>query len=506
MGTRPLAQRLKRIVSLASLRRVPGRISQWMPNTAQGLTVLSVDGRWLKLLRVSGWQSARKITALLAHPIDGMSDDQVLDWLKQACAARQLEPGPILIANPSHLTTTRLFSLPSTDPVEIRDIVELQAEKHTPYAKEEILTDFRIVDTDRVGYSRVLLILSHQDVVYRALKLVEGLGWPLERVGFELEGLIAWAQGAVPAASTQPVLVVELDRETATLVILQRHQLYFHRSLTMGAAHLLSDPDAGIAKLITEFRRSLEAFESEGLNLTISGLIVTGLARRVSHLQERLQQELTLPTTVIPPFDRCEFTDPAIAEQESITQVSFTSLVGLTLGPSVVDLTPKALKLHRTFEDRAKVLVGLGCQVMAVLLLVCCVIMGKANTDERYHARLLHEYDVSSQRTQQLHTLTEQLALVKQWLHHRSTLLDAIAEFSRQSPEAIRWDSLTFAQGDQVVLRGVSEEMPKVFDFAAALKPFPLCAAVETKRVTKKASEQEGTRFELICSLGAPAS
>jgi len=466
------------------------------------VTVVSIDGRWLKVLRAAGWQSARRITTLLAHPIEGLTDDQVLAWLKQACAAHHLDAGPILIANPSHLTTTRLFTLPATDPVEIRDIIDLQAEKHTPYAKEEILTDFRVVQSERAGYSRVLLILSHQDVVHRALKLVEGLGWPLERVGFELEGLLIWSQG-VADSSSQPVLVAEFDHETTTLIILHRHQLAFHRSLTIGVSHLLSEPDAGLVKLITEFRRSLEAFEAEGLNAAISTVIITGQAQRVTGLQERLQQELSLPTKTVPPFERCAPIDPAMLEQEAVGRVSFASLIGLVVGPSSVDLTPKALKLHRAFEDRAKTLVGLGCQIMGMLLLICCLIIGKAHKDERYHARLLREHGISLQRTQELQRLMEHVVLVKQWLRHRSALLEAMVELSRRSPQAIQWESLAFTQEEQVVLKGVSEEMPKVFDFAAALRQSPMCASVEAKRVTKKSGEQDVTQFELVCSLGA---
>ena len=271
----------------------------------------------------------------------------------------------------------------------------------------------------------------------------------------------------------------------------------------MGARHLLNDAD-GLTKFMTELRRSLDAFEAEGLNLTVASAILAGQAQRVDQLRDRLQQDLTLPTTVVAPFEGSALSSPALAEQETVSRVSFTSLMGLALGKSSVDLTPKALKLHRTFEDRATALVGLGCQVMGMLLLICCVIMGQANKDERYHARLLHEHEVSSQQTQQVQALMEQLVRVKQWHRHRTALLDAVVELSSRSPEAIQWDSLTFTQGEQLVLKGQSEQMPKVFDFAEDLKHSPICATVEAKRVTKKSGEQEMTRFEIICSLAVP--
>ncbi len=189
-GLRSDGKPVKKTFLADAWRNVSKKISQWMPTgMVQNITVLSVSGQWLKLLHASGRGSDRKIDTLIAQPVAGMSDEAVLSWLRSAWALRSFEPGDVFIANPAHLTTVRLFTLPSTDSKEIRDIVELQAEKHTPYAKEEILTDFLIIESDPSGYSRVLVIISHQDVVHRGLRLVEGMGWTLDRVGFELEGL-----------------------------------------------------------------------------------------------------------------------------------------------------------------------------------------------------------------------------------------------------------------------------------------------------------------------------
>jgi hypothetical protein len=159
------------------------------------VTVISVGDRWLKLLHATGREPFRRVDLLLAHPIAGTDPDEILNRLKEVWGLKGLKPGAVLIANPSHLTTVRLFTLPSVDPKEIQEIVALQAERHTPYAKEEILTDHLVIESDRSGYSRVLVIISHQDVVHRGLRLVSGMGWPFEKVGFEWEGLAHWFRG-----------------------------------------------------------------------------------------------------------------------------------------------------------------------------------------------------------------------------------------------------------------------------------------------------------------------
>lgn len=497
--------RLPRPLSLAPVQEIAKRVNQWLPQGPSGLTILSVDGQWFKLIHLIGRQTSRTVTTLIAKSIEGMSDEDLVAWLKGACAAKGFEPGPVLIANPSQLTTARVFTLPSTNPAEIRDIVNLQAEKHTPYAKEEILTDFRMIESDRSGYSRVLLVISHQDIVLRGLRLVEAMGWSLDRVGFAMEGLVNWFRASSDRVPQGGTLVAELDSETTTLVILHGDKPYFHRSLTLGTNQLTRDPAEGLAKLVTEFQRSLETFEAEGLNVPVAGILLTGQVDRLPDLKDRVQQNLNLPTTVIAPFERCSLADASLTQDEAVSRVSFASLLGLGLGPSEIDLTPKTLKLHRAFEVRVKALVELGCQAIGCLLLVSCLIIEKAYKSERYHASLLREYQVTAQQVQDIEQSLDRMKVLKEWLKDRDELLDIVSELTRQTPPDIRWESLTFTKGEQVTLKGVSTAMPKVFDFVEALKTSPLFTHVESRHVVKrKIEDQDMTEFEVLCSFTLP--
>lgn len=485
------------------MKRLAERV---LPKGSSGLTVLSVDGRWIKLLHAQGSWMARRISLLVAHPMEALSDEDLVSWLREVFAAKGLNPGTVLIANPSHLTTTRLFTLPATDPREIRDIIELQAEKHTPYAKEEILTDFQILDTERGGYSRVLLVLSHQDIVHRGLKLLDGMGWRLERAGFELEGLANWFHLVSGRAAQGAVLVAELDSDTTALAVLHDGKPYFHRSLSLGFSQLAQDPEEGQAKLIAEFQRSLDAFEAEGLSLAISSAVLTGQAGRFPELKDRLQAALGVSTTIVSQFEHCPVAAGVSTDEEPLNRVSFASLIGLALRPSAVDLTPKALKLHRAFEVRARRLVGLGCQVVGVLLLASCLVVGKAMKHERYRSWLAHEHRRTAAEAQTLRMLLDQLGFVQDWLQERGQLLNAVAELSRRTPAVIQWDTLTFTKADgQLILKGVSEEIPKVYDFSRDLKRSALFANVEVRRAAKRTVEnREVTEFEIVCSLAPP--
>ena len=489
-------------------RRLAKRLGRVVPGLAsEGLAVLLVDGRWLKLLQAEG----RTVTKLLACPIEGKTPEDVLKIFQDTCAAEQLRLHDVLIANPTHLSTIRLFALPSTDPNEIRDIVELQAEKHTPYAKEEILLDFAILDRERSGYSRVLLVIAHQDVVHRSVRLVELSSLSLERVACEVEGLINWFQLArrrdgKPAA-TGPTLVIDVDGSTTTLLVMHRGQLYFHRNFALGLEQLHTDAATAGQRLVAELRRSIEAVEAEGGVSKIQDILLTGRLERLQELKLLIESGLGLPVALVAPWGPVELTEEARAAAERLPDLSFASLVGLALAPSRIDLTPKATKLRQAFEARARSLVVLTCQGLAGLILGSLLVMGLAQKDQRYAQTLRTLYEANASQAWEIEQGLAQVNFIRERVRHRGELLNLVDALAKLSPKEVQWNSLTYTQADSLILKGEAQALPKVYEFVSGLSQSASFGEVLAPKVSQRkgGEEQQGiTDFEIRCPLTAP--
>ncbi len=482
-----------------------------MPSTSQRLIVVTLDGQWLKLLQVDGPARTRQITRVQAAPIEGLSPDELAKIFKEATAGDGQAPADVLVANPTHLSTVRLFSLPSTDATEIRDIVELQAEKHTPYAKEEILSDFTVIERDRSGYSRVLLVIAHQDVIERSVRLVESAGFVLDRVGCELEGLLNWfllmkrASGGAPAG---PSLIVDVDGATTTLLVVEHRQLQFHRSLATGAEHLQEHSAQAGERLVGELTRSIEALDAEGKAVKLSEIILTGRTDRLGVFKEQVERGLNLPVTLLPPWPEQAMSEAARAGAERLPDVSFASLAGIGLAPSRIDLTPKAAKLRHAFEAKAKALVTLGCQSIGALILVTLLIISRAHREQRYYQALREVYQQSVSQADEVEQALRQIALVEVQLRDRGRLLEAAETLTSQSSPDIRWQSLTYNSEEGIVLKGTTTELPKVYEYVASLDASPVFGQVEARRVSKRkgGDEQSLTDFEIVCPFSTPTT
>ena len=487
-------------------RNLAKSLNRWLPQTvSQGASVLALDGQWLKLLQVEGLAGVRRITKLLACPVEGKSVEEIAKTFRETCETEGIVPRDLLIGTPTHLSTVRLFSLPSTDLHEIRDIVELQAEKHTPYAKDEVLTDFTVIDRDRAGYSRVLLVIAHKDVIHRSVLLVETLGLTLDRIGCELEGLTAWFEllrKGTAAKTGDATLVVDVDGSTTTLIIMQRRQLLFHRSLAMGVEQLHDDPAHAGERFVSELQRSVEAFEAEGGAAKLHDVIVTGCVERAGALKAPVEAALNLPVQFVSSWGRQELPDALRAACERLPDVSFASLLGLALGPSQINLTPQTTKLRQAFEARAKALILLACQGVAAMVLVSLLIIGRAQKEQRYYTTLRAIYAVSAKESGAVEKALRELEFVKDRLRQHGQLLNAVETMAALSPPGIQWQSMTFTEGETMVLKGTSEELPKIYEFVAGLNSAPLFKQVESRRVSRrKFGEKELTDFELNCPL-----
>jgi Tfp pilus assembly PilM family ATPase len=492
-------------------RNLAKSLDRWIPGAAQTMAVIALDGHWLKLLQMDGSPAGKRISKALVFPVGGAGLEELQKAFKQAWGADGLTARDVLVANPTHLCTTRLFSLPSTDPKEIRDIVELQAEKHTPYAKEEILTDFQIVSRERSGYSSVLLVIAHQDVVFRPVRLVETAGLNLEHVGCELEGLINWFQLFRRSAGSkaETSLVVDVDRGTTTVLLIHRGALQLHRSLAMGSEQLEADLAKAGEQLLGELRRSIESIDTEGSALKLQEAVVTGRVDRLGELKAVLERGLEVPVVLVSPWALPEIPEAVQAAAADLPEVSFAGLIGLALTPGTIDLTPHTTKLHQAFETRAKAIVLLGSQLVGMLILFTLLIVGRAQKEQRYYTALRGLYEQTEARALHVEQALIELGLVRERLRLRGHLLEAVDTLTQLSPSEIRWTSLTFNPVEGTVLKGTSDALPTIYEFVDSLSNAPVFGRVEARRVIKRSVEgKEVSDFEIACQpptiAGAP--
>jgi Tfp pilus assembly PilM family ATPase len=142
---------------------------------------------------------------------------------------------------------------------------------------------------------------------------LDALGWSLDHVGCELEGLVHWfrqlKRPPAGAGQQEVSLVVDVDASTTTLLVLQRQQPRFHRSLGTGVEQLEDDPQHASERFVGELQRSIEAWEAEAGTARVQEIVMTGCVERLGALASAIERGVQLPVRVVappPPASACQ--------------------------------------------------------------------------------------------------------------------------------------------------------------------------------------------------------
>lgn len=487
--------------------RLPKSVFPFFSSQEKNITAISIDENWIKIVHARGKPRKRKVCFLWDESLEGLDEEQIISQVKALLLKNGITSSHFLISHPSHLTRARALRLPSSNLEELKTMVDLQVEKYTPDAKEETLTYFRVMDSDGQGYSNVLLVMAHQDSIARSTRIVQKLGGKVTAIGSDIEGLINWYKQNKPPGNQQlsegGTLLIDMDREHASLLIFYGTEAYYHRTIPLKMEALLQDESGDVfSQFSAEVHRSLMAYDEEGFKAPCLRVILTGEAVKLSGMMEKIQKNFGLPTVFVPTVTGVLLNESSAQYFSERSQVSFASLFGFLAGNVSGDLTPSAMRVRQTFQKKVKAASLLGAQVLFGLLLVSGFLLYQINQDMAYESLLRQKTKQMEKPAGEIETALEHLKIVKNTLEKRGVLLDALVTIKEVTPPEVQWDEATYVQGESLVIKGVSRQIAKVFEMITALEKSPIFIKPEAKKVTKrKVDDKDVTDFELVLPL-----
>jgi Tfp pilus assembly PilM family ATPase len=484
---------------------IPG-LNFGTPAAAKEVLVVEIGEVWLKLALAK----ESRLAAFEASMVEGASDLDIAQKLMEFMKKEGVKPGEVLIAHPSHNLTMRILSLPSVDPKEIKDIVDLQAVKQTPYGRDEITTGFHILGSDAAGYSRVLVAIAHREVAARYFKIVDLAGLAASRMSITLEGLRFWfkdlaAQGKIN--KEEMTLVLDVDWMTTDLLLVSGDRIIFNRSIDRGAKHLTEQGQVMEAELLREVQRSLESGQAEMKpEEKVARVILTGIPKPLKDFCAVLAREMNLPCEVTGGISELPSRLPGeFTEIEKNYSVSFVAAAGLALHPSqvVIDITPPEVKVRKSLEQRGKDLATAGTLLLAFIMVVSMICVEKIYKRTGYVNDLKKQYREIQTEAEEVERLVAKMKLAGEQGAAGSGPLDVVREISVVLPDNIVLNGMDYSEQERTVtIRGVSSEMSGVFQFLTTLESTEILEQVKTRNVSKrKVEDREVAEFEMTANI-----
>ncbi len=457
------------------------------------VVVIEVGNDWLKILQADRSRSGVQVTRAFVHRLEG-GTEPVADVIANAMEVGDFADGPVRLCLPRHLANVRMLDLPSTDPHEIADMIDLQLGKLTPYSREEVMIAYRLVGAVREGYTRIMLVIVQRAAVRQRFVVVEDAGLDVAGTWISTEGLLNWyaASGAAP---TEGTILLDVDAGYTDFTVIADGGLGFTRSIMIGAHHLMEDASRWGEKFAQEMRHSLEVYRSEGGGRAVGGILLTGAGPNVPGLDQQLRAALDLPVESADSLKPVTLASGVTVLHEPATrEVSVAPLIGALVSPDgqELDFTPDAVKLRRSLEAKARNMTALGVEVMAALMLAAIFCEGGFHTKRGQLDALRAKASQAEHEADKIDQMRLKTGLIAARLDSTQTPLNMLREIQALMPEPIYLTGITMEEGKQIVIRGWSPSGADVAQFVNALEASHLFMGVKRGSSTRQ-------DFEINC-------
>jgi len=473
------------------------------------VTILEIDENWLKAIQAEILPKEKRICRTLVKKISTISEDTLINIIKDVSKELKIDSNHLIVSLPAHFATIRNPEFPSTNAEEIKNMVELQIGKHTPYSTSEIVSDYQIVYTSPDGYSRVTLVIVHRDIINRYFRILEKAGLKTDRITLNSEGALNWYRIAYKnKIENAPLLFIDVDYTTSNLVFILQNKVIFNRVISLGFSQSMEDIDKWHKDFIEEVNRSFYAYQNEMINKEITKIIISGSERLTAKLNDNLLKDsFKLPVEIAGQFKNIYATKEALdLYGGDLKDVSLSSLIGFAFiyNKDSISLLPQEVRMERSMKKRAKGLYFLGILLAFILIVISGIFLEKIYNKESYLNKLKKRTSSIKDRADELEKMMKKIQITKARSDARGSVLNMFYEIYRVISPDIYLSSISFDGKHSVTLRGSSKVMAEVFKFVNELEKSDYFDNVKTKYVSKNLVEgQEIVEFEITCPLSA---
>lgn len=461
---------------------------------------------YAKLAHVHITKMKREVVDLISREVRGLSDDDISAFIKQTLTDLRIQAPRVYLIVPLQAVITRSIEIPSKDPDEIREIVNLQASRHTPYSRSEIIIDTLFIGAVRENYTKVLLVIVPRDIVVRQTRILEKAGFRAEKVLFPPEAIAhACTKILGNEHSDAATAIVHMDAVFTSFTVIQKGKLLFVRGIPVGADHLLEEKEVYADRFVDELQKSLESYTADEAGPMPSQLLLTGVVAEVTELDDLFSETLHIPIKHQTYFEYFSISDKAHAIAAASKHVSFFNLIApiLLYDRTKVDLVSEERKLRMDLERRAKEIMKTGVFVMVLLVMIFTFFVSKVFFRERYYQRLAQRYQPVIEDAKSLELVFAKTQLIKSYLTNRGNSIETLGELYDAIPPDVRLSNVKYDGGKTFTVKGTSRTMSAAFTFVSNLERADKFRNVKTKYVTTRSEDGvDVADFEIVALIG----
>lgn len=446
-----------------------------------------------------------EINTMADYSIEGLSDEDASKVVSGAIKDLKQKNITITSCIDSQSIITKNIEIPSINEKEIREIIELQAGRYTPFAKEEIIIDYINIGTYHGSYTKVLLVILNKEIIKKQLTVFERLGLKLAKIQVAAESLTCVCTKFLGLKDKpSPLVLLNINNKNTDFIVSLRGKTAFIRNIPFGNEHFEQGQKEESIKFIDEIKKSIEAYRSEDIESMPGELLVIGAKDKTDMLRMPLTEQFGLPVRFISFQEYIAMNAQTMDRLKGNSQPSFINTIAsaLTFSETKVDLRPSELKMRLSFEEKSREIIKSGILVMTIIVIFCSLLIVKIYYKNQYLNKLQQQEAKIRPEVKELEEVSTKIAAARNYLENKKRSLDVIFDLYEILPESIYIKSISVDEKGAVLLKGTASAMSEVFNFLSTLensKYFKDASATNT--ANRKEGNKDVADFEISCVL-----
>ena len=471
-----------------------------MKSKSRITTCLSITDKVIKLAQSCLGHFAWEISAARSVPIPGKSEEELAKGINLLLsAAKQKDLGKFILMIPRQMAALHYARLPSTHPEELYQMARLQAPKQIPYDPKEIIFGYQVVKINPDGYSDVILIIMHQDIVRKYLAALERNKIEPDEVTIDSQGICHWLQLQQEFKADAGVMVVDLDLEYARLDIVLSGIFIYSRAFPLS----LASPDYK-TRLREEINRSLSAYQNETAGIKPKNAIFTGASEYLEHIDEDFLNNFPFKSIKYQQNKAIQLKNSSAIKLEDFQKISFASLMGAACSQKkpLFNLLPEDILAKRgkaAYKQEIR-----KTAVFLILIIFTITYAMYTNIQMRKNAvfQLNKELSRLSADVGRIEKMAKKIAYVHSQAGQSSSCLDVFSEVFRVAQEEVSLVSFSYNSNKSLILKGRAKSLSGVFNFVSVLEESPIFKEAQLRHSFERKIQGESLAdFDIICQL-----
>lgn len=432
--------------------------------------------------------SEKKVVGVTKRDVRQVPETELPGIIRSAMEELKIKKASAFCTIPASLVTTKNIEIPSLDQEEIKSIIDLQAGRHTPFSREEILIGHINIGVFQRNYTKILLVIINRETIKQQMQIFESAGVMVDKVLFVPEGIAHFYAKVLDVKQEDvPVGIIDIAYDISSFAIEFNKTVATCRSIPVGMSHLIKEGKEAQEKLADELARSVEAYQAEDISKLPETYILTSDDEKIKELHPLLQDKLKANVKVMPYLDHIKADQSIMLKLVSeYNDDSFFSIIAAasSIDEIRVDLTPDEIKTQRVIEEKGKDMFK--CAILGIIIfaLIVAIFFSKVYFRGIYLEKLRKEYAKKRSQVIALDRIAQKTQIIKEFVNSRMVSLDVVDELYRLMPDEIYLQSVFLDEGGLINIQGISESMSIVFNFVSAIDKSELFKNVNPKSTT----------------------